>query len=193
MAFSDDAPAQEPPRNGPSRTTPARTATPHARARAAAALALEIAVITAGYFALAKLGLMLASVNPSATPIWPPSGFALAMVLLRGYRIAPAIFVGAFLANAATAGSLETSAIIGVGNMLEAMIGARLIQRWAQRLDCFETPAGVACVLVHLLHPAHHRAPRWAWARWPLPALPIRTRFGSIWLTWWLGDVAGRC
>ena len=190
MAFSDDAPAQEPPRNVPSRATPARNATPHARARAAAALALEIAVITAGYFALAKLGLMLASVNPSATPIWPPSGFALAMVLLRGYRISPAIFVGAFLANAATAGSIETSAIIGLGNMLEAMIGARLIQRWANGLDCFETPAGVAWFSFICFIPPIISA-----------SLGVGTlssdgfadpdRFGSIWLTWWLGDVAG--
>src|SRR5215207_5885873 len=38
------------------------------------------------YFALAKGGLALASISPSATPIWPPTGFALAAVLLWGYR-----------------------------------------------------------------------------------------------------------
>ena len=37
-------------------------------------------------FILAKLGLRLASINPSTSPIWPPSGFALAAVLLAGPR-----------------------------------------------------------------------------------------------------------
>ena len=36
------------------------------------------------YFALAKIGLMLASINPSASPIWPSTGVALAAMLLRG-------------------------------------------------------------------------------------------------------------
>ena len=39
-------------------------------------------VVTASYFVLAKLGLRLASINPSASPIWPPTGLALAAVLL---------------------------------------------------------------------------------------------------------------
>jgi integral membrane sensor domain MASE1 len=61
------------------------------------------------YFGLAKLSLALASIHPSATPIWPPTGYALAAVLLLGYRVFPAIFLGALLANFTTAGSLGTS------------------------------------------------------------------------------------
>ena len=47
---------------------------------------------------------MLASINPSASPIWPSTGLALAAVLLRGYRVWPAILVAAFAANVTTAG-----------------------------------------------------------------------------------------
>ena len=75
------------------------------------------------YFVLAKLGLQLASVNPSASPIWPPTGFALAAVLLYGPRAWPAIALGAFAANATTAGTLATSAVIALGNTLEAVVG----------------------------------------------------------------------
>jgi len=60
------------------------------------------------YFALAKGGLALASIHPSATPIWPPTGVALAAVLLWGYRTWPAIFAAAVIANATTAGSVAT-------------------------------------------------------------------------------------
>ena len=69
------------------------------------------------YFTLAHVGLWFASVNPSATPIWPPTGLAIAAVLLWGrHRIAPAIFVAAFLINQLSAGSIFTSFAIACGN-----------------------------------------------------------------------------
>jgi hypothetical protein len=57
--------------------------------------ALELFGIGLAYFILAKIGLALASIHPSASPIWPPTGLALAAVMFRGYRIWPAIFLGA--------------------------------------------------------------------------------------------------
>jgi integral membrane sensor domain MASE1 len=72
------------------------------------------------YFGIAYLGLQLASINPSATPIWPATGVAIAAVLLWGYQITPAIFIGAFLVNYLTAGSPLASLAIALGNMLEA-------------------------------------------------------------------------
>src|SRR5205085_11446014 len=47
----------------------------------ALAYAVELCLIGIVYFLLATFGLALSSINPSATPIWPPSGFALAAVL----------------------------------------------------------------------------------------------------------------
>jgi integral membrane sensor domain MASE1 len=72
---------------------------------------VELLGIGLAYFGCAKAGLLLASVNPSTTPIWPATGLALAAVLLLGYRISPAILLAAFLANAATGGSIATSAL----------------------------------------------------------------------------------
>jgi two-component system, NarL family, sensor histidine kinase FusK len=54
------------------------------------------------YFATAQLGLAFAVVGGTVTLFWPPSGIALVAVLMFGYRIAPGIFLGAFLANAWT-------------------------------------------------------------------------------------------
>src|SRR5258707_12828466 len=100
-----------------------------------------IAVI---YVGLAKLSLALASIHPSATPIWPPTGYALAVVLLLGYRISPAIFLGALVANVTTAGSVGTSLAIPTGNTLKSLVGAYLINRWSDGRSTFDTPAGVA-------------------------------------------------
>ena len=68
--------------------------------RALAKYCAELLVIGAAYFVLAKAGLLLASIHPSATPVWPPAGLALAAILLRGPRAWPAIFVGSLIANA---------------------------------------------------------------------------------------------
>src|SRR5262249_35723556 len=114
--------------------------------------AVSLIVVGLTYFVLAKSGLMLASIHPSASPIWPPTGLALAAVLLCGYRIWPAIFLGAMIANATTAGSLATAVAIAAGNTLEAIVGGFLINRWAGGRDVFSTPYSIAkfaaiCVL----------------------------------------------
>ncbi len=103
--------------------------------------AVTLAAVGIAYFVLAKLGLRLASVNPSASPIWPPTGLALAAVLLGGLRVWPAILAGAFAANATTAGTLETAAVIALGNTLEAVTGGFLIERWSGGRETFLRPA----------------------------------------------------
>jgi integral membrane sensor domain MASE1 len=85
---------------------------------------LQAVVVGAAYFVLAKGGLTLASLHPSASPVWPPSGLALASFLLWGSKLWPAITAGAFLANATTFGSLYTSGLIAAGNTLEGLVAA---------------------------------------------------------------------
>src|SRR5262245_9612854 len=160
------------------------------RLRAIAAYVLELAVICALYFALAKLGLALASIKPNATPIWPPTGLALAAVLLRGYRVAPAILLGAFLANITTHGAIAAAAAIGVGNTLEAVTGAWLANRWSGGSDSFAAPAGVArFALFSFL--ATTWSPTIGVTSLLLSGLAEWHDYGLLWLTWWLGNLAG--
>jgi integral membrane sensor domain MASE1 len=101
------------------------------------AYALELVVITAGYAILGDLAQLLPSLNPTATPCWPPTGFALALVLLCGYRVWPAILLGSFFAAAMTplaTGGIDgrlfvSSVTIGVGTVLAVLSGAWLINR----------------------------------------------------------------
>ena len=151
----------------------------------------ELVVVALLYLVVAKLSLGFASINPSATPVWPPTGLALGLTLLRGYRIWPAILVGAIAANAATAGSLATSLAIGSGNTLEALSGAWLLNAWAGGADAFKTPLGVgkftviACVICTPIS-----------ATIGVTALALGgfaswKAFAGVWSTWWLGDLAG--
>src|SRR5881398_2935572 len=142
------------------------------------------------YFIAGKLGLMLASLHASASPVWPPAGIALAGLLLLGYRAWPAIFVGAFLVNVTTAGNVATPLAMATGNTLEALVGAWLVNRFAGGTNVFDRPQGVfkfalAAGISTIISPAFGVTSLGVagFADW--------ANYGTIWLTWWLGDATG--
>src|SRR5262245_50865615 len=83
------------------------------------------------YFGAAKLGLSLAVVAEQVTVVWPPTGIALAAVLLFGYRVWPGIALGALLANLTAHEPVWVACGIAAGNTLEALTGAWLLRRVA--------------------------------------------------------------
>jgi integral membrane sensor domain MASE1 len=84
------------------------------------------------YYFAARLGLRFAYINSSVTAVWPPAGIALAAFVLFGYRVWPAIFGAAFLANIATTGAVLPSLGIALGNTVEGFLGAYLVNRFAR-------------------------------------------------------------
>ncbi|HYX68242.1 MAG TPA: MASE1 domain-containing protein [Terriglobales bacterium] len=150
-----------------------------------------MAVLAVVYFVAGKLGLSLAFVHPSSTAVWPPAGIALAALLIFGYRVWPAILLGAFLVNLTTAGSVATSVAIAAGNTLEALLGAYLVNRFANGIKAFERAldtmkfAVLAAVLSTTL------AATVGVGSLSLAGFADWARFRSIWTTWWLGDAVG--
>src|SRR5437870_1298550 len=53
-----------------------------------------VIALAAVYLTTAKLGLSLAVAHGNATPVWAPSGIALATLLLGGRRLWPGILIG---------------------------------------------------------------------------------------------------
>ena len=158
--------------------------------------ALLIAIL---YFGVAGLSLRLALEKTNASPVWPPSGIALAAVLLLGYRVWPGILLGAFFANvvaflANQAASARTivvvSSAIGLGNTLEAVVAAYLLQRWVGARSPFDRAQDVfrftAAALLACCVAASVSATGIALAGIAPPFV-----YGTIWLTWWLGDTTG--
>src|SRR5688572_19119020 len=90
----------------------------------------ESALLLVAYFVAAKASLLLAIPPGYATAVWPPSGIALAAMLLLGNRAWPGIWVGAALANYTVNSSLFLAATMGAGNTLEALAGAALARRY---------------------------------------------------------------
>lgn len=80
------------------------------------------------YLATARFGLSLSPAGGGfASLIWPPTGIALAALTLFGYRLWPAVFLAAFAANYLNGAGILSAVGIGVGNTLEAVVGALLL------------------------------------------------------------------
>jgi len=156
------------------------------RVRAATLLAL-----TAVYLAAGKLGLSLALVHASASAVWPPTGIALAAFLLLGRSVWPAILAGAFLVNATTEGNLATSLGIAIGNTLEGMAGAELVWRFAGGTAAFDRPRDVFKFVVLAGLVATTISPAIGVTSLCLGGFARWSDYGSLWLTWWLGDAGG--
>ena len=152
---------------------------------------LHIAIVASVYFAAAKVGLSLAVVHSNVTAIWPPTGIAIAALLIWGLRVWPGILIGAFAVNLLTQISFISALGIGIGNTLEALSVLFLLtrsKRWSGRLDsAFNVFWFAFCAAL----------------AGPLVSATIGTLslvfgytggssdFAAIWLTWWMGDGFG--
>src|SRR3989454_10487558 len=136
-------------------------------------------------------GLSLAFVHASGSAVWPPRGIALAATLLLGYRVWPALFLGAFLVNVTTAGSVWTSLGIAGGNTLEGLLGAFLVRRFANGLKVFDRARDIFTFGVLAGLGATAVSATVGVTTLSLGGYASWERLGAIWLTWGLGGVAG--
>jgi len=151
-------------------------------------LSLIVAVV---YFAGAELGLSLASLHTNVTAVWPPTGIAIASLLIFGRRVWPGIFVGALAANLMTAIPVLSSFGIATGNTFEAIVAYWLLQRSQRWKGSFESVGDVLRFVVYAAVLA------------PMVSATIGSlsvcfgdpgqwaKFTSLWLTWWTGDGFG--
>src|SRR5215472_8679570 len=106
---------------------------------------LEIAIVAIVYVGVASTAPLFPAITTVQTPLWPPTGLALAVILLRGYRIWPAILIGSVAATTISAGVLNAQTpAIAIGTTLGALAGARLINYWSYGAKTFFTQLGIA-------------------------------------------------
>ncbi len=151
-------------------------------------LSLLVAIV---YFAGAELGLSLATAHENVTPVWPPTGIAIASLLIFGRRVWPGIFIGALAANLHTSISLASALGIATGNTLEALVAFFLLQRSKRWRNSFDSMGDVMIFIVYAAVLA------------PLVSATIGSlslafgdptqwsTFWYLWLTWWMGDGFG--
>lgn len=161
-----------------------------ARGGVAPAMAIGAAV-TAAYIAAAHFGFQLAFVAEQVTTIWAPSGIAIATLLLAGARLWPAVWLGAFAANAVTTAPLWTAVSIATGNTLEAAAAAWMLRR----LGDFDSRLARVGDVVAFLMIAVLASPVIS-ASIGVGTLCVAgaeswDRVGPLWWNWWFGDALG--
>jgi len=151
---------------------------------------LRCAVVTALYVGAAKVGLGLSVAHGVITPVWAPSGIALAALVVLGPRLWPAVALGAFIANATSGDvSVWVAAAIAVGNTLEAVVGAFLLRRVAFRRSLERARDVLALVLLAALLSTTISATVGTTTLWLDGRLT--SSYGSAWALWWSGDAMG--
>ncbi|HTS18595.1 MAG TPA: PAS domain S-box protein [Verrucomicrobiae bacterium] len=148
----------------------------------------KIALIGAIYFVSGKFGLKLAFLHQSASPVWPPTGIAIAAVLLLGNGIWPGIWFGAFLVNITTAGSVATAMTIAGGNAMEAVCAASLVRWFAGGSQAFDRAGDVFKFALLAAALSTTISATVGVTTLALGGLAPWNQYHVIWLTWWLGD-----
>ena len=151
----------------------------------------EILALAAVYFCAGKLGLSWAYIHASASAVWPPTGLALAALLLWGYRLWPGIFLGAFLVNITTQGSVATTFGIAAGNTLEALLGAWAINRFANGAKAFERARNIFKFVLFAPILSTAVSATFGVTSLTLGGFAHWNQYAPIWFTWWLGDAVG--
>jgi serine phosphatase RsbU (regulator of sigma subunit)/integral membrane sensor domain MASE1 len=156
----------------------------------------ELVVVFAAYFLTGMVGLAIPFTSGNVSPVWPPSGIALAAILMLGYRIWPAVAVGAFLVNFFTPIPTVAALGIAVGNTLGPLTGAWLLRR----LPSFHPMRSIrsltrlkdvlALIVFAALGATAISATLGATALSLTPVNPWSS-FGRAWLVWYLGDAMG--
>ncbi len=147
-----------------------------------------LAGLTGVYFVAAHLNLEISLVLPFVTPVWIPSGIALAALLVFGYGVWPAIFVASLLGHVTMSGS---SFLMPLGATIEGLAGAYVVNRFFSGLRAFDTAKDVcgfvfgACVCTPLISPTLGVGRLYL-----LGQLHLREAL-LVWLTWWLAHGIG--
>jgi integral membrane sensor domain MASE1 len=152
--------------------------------------ALPILAVAISYYVTARLGLLQELVGDQVTPYWPPTGVALAALLVFGLRIWPGIAIGAFTLNATIGSSLAAAPIITVGNTLAPICAYLLLRRADFRTEIDRRRDALALVFLGALAGMLLSATIGTAALLLVDAIPAGD-FWSTWSVWWTGDAMG--
>lgn len=154
-------------------------------------LGVLIAGLGALYVAAGKFGLGIHAVAGFATLVWPPTGIALAALVLFGRRLWPGVFLGATIVNLWSGAPILVALAIGLGNTLEALFAAFALARlpgFRSALDRSRDAVGLV-VLAGLLAPAI--AATVGACSLALGGVVGWSGFAETWRAWWVGDLIG--
>ena len=143
------------------------------------------------YYFVGKIGLHSATPNHSVTAIWLPAGISLAALLLRGNRVWPGIFFGTLLLSIKITGSISLSIGFGLGNTLEAVLGAYLISTYANGINAFFKARDVLRFVIFAGVLASALCATFGVSLLCVGGFAKLADFSMLWSVWWVGDMLG--
>ena len=152
--------------------------------------ALVFTALAGLYVGAAKLGIEHSVAHGVITPVWAPTGIALAALVLFGPRLWPAVALGAFVANATSGAAVPEAAFIAVGNTLEAVVGSVLLLWVGFRPELDRVRDVLALIILGAIASTTLSATNGVTTLWIAGVVP-GSSYGPEWLLWWIGDAMG--
>jgi len=162
---------------------------PHSKAKALMIYLLKVIILAVVYHLAARLGLKMAYVQVNTSPVWPPTGIALAALLAFGYNLWPGVSLGVLLGSLLTGAPLGIALGMTLGNTLEALAGAFFLKRFVgfhNEINRIQDVVGL--VLVSVFSTAISASIGTATL---MLTGGVGQEYIANWLTWWIGDLLG--
>ncbi len=150
----------------------------------------QVIVLAVIYHLAARLGLQMAYVQANTSPVWPPTGIGLAVLLLFEARLWPGISLGVLLGSLMTGAPFSLALGLAVGNTIEALLAVFILKRiFTLHNELDRVQDVISLVIVSLLCTTIGASigsttlMMLGFSQWQ--------DFWPIWLTWWIGDLLG--
>ncbi|TQM64264.1 SpoIIE family protein phosphatase [Humibacillus xanthopallidus] len=164
--------------------------TPSLVPRSATARALSLVLVALAYYASARLGLSLSLVDANVTPLWPPTGVAVAALLVLGRGMWPAVAVAALAVNVPISETFLAAAVTAVGNTVAPYLAVVLLDRVAFRRDLARLRDALAIIFLGALTAMLVSATVGAVTLVAAGTIPLAD-LPTAWAVWWTGDAMG--
>jgi PAS domain S-box-containing protein/diguanylate cyclase (GGDEF)-like protein len=151
---------------------------------------VQVTLVAGAYVLGAELGLRLAIENRNVTPVWPPTGIAVAALLLWGGRVWPGVAIGALVANVLNGAGIEASLGIAAGNTIAPVAGTWLLRRLGFDAALARVRDALLLVFVGGLIAMTLSATGGTVTLWLTDQVGDNL-VRSVWLLWWVGDAIG--
>ncbi|HEY3359112.1 MAG TPA: MASE1 domain-containing protein, partial [Polyangia bacterium] len=151
----------------------------------------QLAAVATAYVVLGVLGLTVAPIERFATLLWAPSGLSLAALVLGGYRLWPAVALGALVTNLLMGAPAPVAVGIAAGNTLEALAGSFALRSLASFRGSLDRVAEVVRLAVPAALLSTAISATVGTASVTLGGLVPSHDFAHMWRAWWTGDLVG--
>jgi serine phosphatase RsbU (regulator of sigma subunit) len=149
-----------------------------------------LALVAAAYYIGARVGLTLSLVERNVTPLWPPTGIAVAAFLLFGRSLWPGVAAAAFAVNLPISEGPLAAAVTAAGNTLAPLVAAMLLASVGFRRQLDRRQDALSIVFLGALASMLISATIGAGTLVVSGAISS-DNLVSAWAVWWTGDAMG--